>query len=629
MARLRTLIQSHSGMLVLLLAHGVMFWWVIASGSPWATGPVECAAGTMADTALGRIAWPLLDTFDGALGGMFVAGMTALPFYSLGATGLALKVAAWMSAVLALLVAYTLLDRHAAGAPKSRRFAALAGVAALGFSPPAVLHTQLTLGNWHWTQLLFDYGVALWALELLRAERAGERPGALPWLGFGVFTGLGVFNNLGSIPFLATSWAGLALFLPRAIGVRTIGRLLGAGSAAAVGAIPFLIKLSHEPFGRAGPSDQTLGRLSRLTPDPGRLLELTGEELAWALHVHDVLPGLGTKALAIAGLWVAVCWLGAALAGLAAIRWRAPGVAVPVLFAAAFCTAVSLIATDLSIGPLVFSNVRGLSARVVTPLLTALVLASAMGWTSVSDLLESGSVPHIALRIVALVPAAIGLVCFSALPSEMGVGGVQSYRASCMDVTGFYASKHFRDDPSLLLDRCQALSDPGVARACTVGAAWGGGFYAMEFAQVHERPRRWDSTQVALSPSAAAACSIFDESVRDRCLLGLGWHVGQLDWGKDKWPLLACSSLPVEDRGPCWRGVGFHLGDHLAPTPSRIGQLVARVPARWRRDAARGAGYSIGRTWADPDVPRAICARTGPLAEQGCADGILDALADR
>jgi hypothetical protein len=629
MARLRTLIQSHSAVLALLVAHGVMFWWVIASGSPWATGPVECAAGTMADTALGRIDWPLLDTFDGALGGMFVAGMTALPLYSLGATGLAMKLTAWISAVLALVVAYVLLDRHAAGGAGSRRFAALAGVAALGFGPPAVLHTQLTFGNWHWTQLLFDYGVALWALELLRAERAGDRPGALPWLGFGAFTGLGVFNNFGSLPFLAASWAGLALFLPRAIGVRTVGRLVGAGVAALVGATPFLVKMVHQPFGRAAPSDQTVGRLSRITPDPSRILELMGEELAWALHVHDVLPDMGSKALAMAGIWVAVCWIGLALASLAAIRRRALGVAVPVVFAVTFCAAVSVIQTDLSTGPLVFSNVRGLSARVVPPLLTALVLASAMGWTALSDLVDEGSVPRLVLRFVALVPAAIGFACFSALPSALDVGGVDSYRASCMDVTGYYASKHFRDDPSELFARCQGLSDPGVARACTAGAAWGAGYYALEFASRDERPTGWDPSQVALAPSAARACSEYEGSIRDRCLLGLGWHIGQLDWRRDKWPLRACSSLPLEDRGPCWRGVGFHLGDHLAPTPPRIGRLVARVPARWRRDAARGAGYSIGRTWADLAVARAICARTGPLAEQGCADGIEDALADR
>lgn len=631
MPRLRTLIQSHWGLLVLLLAHAVVFWWVVGSGSPWATGPVECAAGTMAEVALGRIDWPLLDTFDGALGGMFVGGMTAVPFYALGASGLAMKAAAWIYGVAALLVAYALLDRHGPGASGSRRFAALGGAAALAFAPPAVLHTQLTLGNWHWTQLVFDYGVALWALELLRAERAGDRPGAVPWLGFGLFTGLGLFNNLGSLPFLAASWAGLVLFLPRAIGVRTVGRLAGAGAAAAVGALPFLIKLAHQPFGRAAPSDQTVGRLSRIVPDPGRLLELTGDELAWALHIHDVLPNLGGRALALAGIWVALCWVGTAFAGLAAVRLRSLGAAVPVVFALAFCGAVFLIDTDLSAPPIAFSNVRGLSARVVPPLLTALILASAMGWTALGDLLEEGSVSRLALRLVVLLPAAIGFACFTALPARPvpDVGGVNSYRASCMDVNGYYASKHFRDDPAELFALCEALEDPGVARACGVGAAWGVGYYAMELATGEEQRLSADPSGFVFSASAAQACSAYDGWVRDRCLLGLGWHLGQFDWGKDRWPLRACSSLSKGDRGPCWRGVGFQLGDHLSTTPHRIGALVARVPARWRRDVARGAGYSIGRTWAGPVVASALCTNAGPLAEPGCLEGIQDALADR
>ncbi len=628
MSRLRTLIWSHSGVFALLLGHAVVFWWVLASGSPWATGPVECAAGTMADTALGHIDWPLLDTFDGALGGMFVAGMTAVPLYLFGATGLAMKAVAWLYAVLALLVVYALLDRHAPGAPGSRRFAALAGTAGLAFGPPAVLHTQLTVGNWHWTQLIFDYGAALWALELLRAERAGRRPGAWPWLAFGVFTGFGLFNNLGSLPFLAASWAGLVLLLPRAIGVRTLGRLAGASVGALLGMSPFLVKLVHAPFGRAAASDQTVGRLSRLAPDPGRLLELFGDELAWALHVHDVLPQLGQGALAMAGVWVAACWLGTLLAGAAALRRRALGAAVPVVFAALFCGAIFVIDTDLSPAPMAFSNIRGLSARVVPPLLTALLVGSAMGWTALGDRFGRGTALQWGARLVALVPGAIGAACLVAMAAHPvpDVGGINSYRASCMDVTGYYASKHFRDAPDALFARCEALADPGQARACGVGAAWGAGYYAMAFGP---RPVGGEGPTFVFSAAAASACADYDGWRRERCLLGLGWHVGQLDWGRERWPLQACSSLEGEDRGLCWRGIGFQLGDHLAPTPRRIGDLVARAPARWRRSVARGAGYSMGRTWADPAVAQALCAQTGPLAAAGCAEGIADALTDR
>lgn len=628
MARLRTWLTSHRGLAILLLAHATLFWWVVSSGTPWGTGPMECAAGTMADVVLGRVDWPVLDSFDGALGGMFVSALSAVPLFLFGPSGFAMKATAFGWAVLALVIAYLLLDRHGPGEAGTRRFAALAGAAGLAFGPPAVFHSQLTFGNWHWTQLVFDYGVALAALELLAAERAGRRPGALPWLGFGLLTGFGLFNNFGSLPFLGIAWGGLLLFLPRAIGARALGRLLGAGVAALIGMTPFLAKVVHQPFGRAAASDQTAGRLSQITVDPNRVLQLLSDELAWALHVHDLLPQLGDVALALAGLWVAVCWLGTLVAGAVAVQARALGVAVPVLFALAFCGALLLIDANLSTVPIVFSNIRGVSARIVGPLLTALVLASAVGWVALADSFEGSALARVAGRSVALIPAAIGLATFLAAPAHPapGVGDLGSYRASCMDVTGFYASKHFRDDPEALQKRCEQLADPGVMRACTTGAAWGAGYYGLEFGA---GPPNWPQDRIAFSPRARSGCDRFDGRIRERCLLGLGWAVGQRDWGRDRWPLRACESLPAKDRGLCWRGVGFQLGDHLAPTPSRIGQLVLRAPARWRDEVARGAGYSMGRTWADPEVPRALCHAAGPEVEEACVRGIDDALTDR
>ena len=629
MSRLRSLIASHRVLAGVLLVHAALFWSVVGSGSPWATGPVECAAGTMADIALGRIDWPLLDSFDGALGGMFVAGMVALPLFAVGAGAWAMKATAWLFAAGALLIVYLLVDRHGPGTPGTRRFAGLAAVAGLAFGPPAVFHTQLTFGNWHWTQLVFDYGVALVALELLAAEAAGRRPGAGPWVGFGLLTGLGIFNNFGSLPFLAIAWGGLALLLPRAIGVRAVGRLLGATAGALVGVAPFLAKLAHAPFGRAAASDQTAGRLARITADPSRVLDLMGEELAWALHVHDVLPQLGAHAATMAGAWVAICWLGTAVAAVIAVRGRCMGAAVPVLFAAAFCGALLLIETNLDVFPLDFSNVRGVGARVVPPLLTALIVAAAMGWSALASSVR-GPV-RVGIGVVALVPAAIGLATLAAASSHpaQAVGGVGSYRSSCMDVTAFYASKHFGEAREDLQARCAALADPGVALACTAGAAWGAGYYRMEFATGDAVPAGWEPRRAAFSADARRACDPFTDRIRARCLLGLGWAVGQRDWGRDRWPLAACDSLPAGDRESCWRGIGFQLGDHLAYTPERIGQLVLRAPVRWRRAVAHGAGYSMGRTWADPAVPRALCEATGPIARRGCVEGIDEALTDR
>ena len=625
MARLGTIVSTHRGLCALLVGHALVFWWVVGSGTPWATGPVECAAGTMSEVALGRIDWPVLDTFDGALGGMFVAGMLATPLFLVGAGGLGIKLVAWAFAVAVLLVVYRLIDAYAVG--ESRRFAALAAAAGLAFGPPALLHPQVVFGNWHWTELVFDYGLVLVAFELLRRERAGGA-GPVGWLAFGGLSGLAIFNSIGSLPFVAVAWGGLALALPRAIGTRAVGRFAAATAAACIGALPFLVKLAHTPFGRAVPTDQTVGRLSRIAVEPGRIFQLMGEELAWALHLHDVLPHLGNRALVLAGVWVGVCWFGLALAAVVAVRRRRPVVAVPVVFAALFCGALLLIDTPLDVVPVPFSNIRGVSARVVPPLLAALVVGAALGWTALGDTLGVGSTGRLVTRLLALVPCAIGLAGISAIPSRAAgdAGEPAAYRASCMDVTAFFASKHFRDAPQELRARCSAL-EPEVGRACAAGAAWGAGYYALAFSGTG--PEGWDPRMPALDPAAAEPCAELPSPTRERCLLGLGWAVGQRDWGRERWPLTSCSSLEPADRGPCWRGVGFHLGDHVAYTPERIGQLVARVPARWRADVARGAGYSMGRTWADPAVPRSLCAEAGPLVERGCVLGIDDALTDR
>ena len=180
-ARIWDVLKRHRGLSALLAVHAVLFWAVIAAGSPWATAGVECASGAMAEGMLGSSSWSPWDLFHGALGGMFVAALAGLPLFAVfGVTALGMKILVWLCAVVVVVVAYHLLDRT-----EGRRAAAI-GAAGLVFAPPALFHVSSVYGNWHWTQAVFDYGVTLVALEL---ARRGAAAGLRSWAAMGLVTG--------------------------------------------------------------------------------------------------------------------------------------------------------------------------------------------------------------------------------------------------------------------------------------------------------------------------------------------------------------------------------------------------------------------------------------------------------
>ncbi|MCP4872379.1 MAG: hypothetical protein GY898_27080 [Proteobacteria bacterium] len=614
---------THGGLLLLLAVHAALYAWIVGSASPWATAPLECAPGAMAELMLDGSDWSIWDTFHGALGGMFVSASAGLPLLAaLGVKAGTLKLLAWLTAVVVIGVVYALLDRH------ESRTAALLGATGIAFGPPALFHVQAVFGNWHWTQLFFDYGVVLLALELARQPRP-----AWAWGLFGFATGVGIFNCIGSLPFMAVGW--LALLV--AAGARGVAPKLGAAvGGAVVGGAPFLYKLLiHRPFGLPeSPGDQTLGRLSRLSVEPSKALDLVYPELPWALHIHDALPTWsGQVTWRIETAWVVITWLGLGAAVVFGVglwktnRRHLPVALVPALFALLFAGAYVVLDTKLRMLPLDFTNVREASHRTIPPLLAALAVGSGIGWARLAE--RWPRVRGVMLALGAL-PAVIGAGTMLALvPADApaSVSTVSSYRAVCFDALGHFAAGAFRGDPAAGHEVCEGLRDPARAASCQRGVAWGTGFFGGRLGAVADadRPVDFEPGAIGFTAEGRAVCDSLPDGSRADCLLGVGWSAGASNWGVGPWPLKACDSFADEaDRAGCWRGVGFPVGDHLHPTPAKAVGLLGRVPQDRRALVAEGMGLAIARSYGTPAMANWLCDRIGGRDAAACRRGVAD-----
>lgn len=620
---MRNLLIAHKGFCAILALQAAVFWAVVGTASPWTTAPMECAPGAMAEVLLGPSSWSVWDSFHGALAGMLLAALAGLPlFAAFGATGAVVKVVVWATVVALLSIVYLLVDRH------ESRPAALLATGGLAFCPPVLFHPATVLGNWHWTQLAFDYGLVLFALELARRPR-----GPVVWGLFGLASGLALFNCIASLPFVAVAWGLLAL----AAGGRHTARRFGAALAGgAVGVLPYLYKLLlHRPYGLPHvPADRTVGRLTRVEFQPERLLDLVYPELPWALHVHDVVSWLPDPAtLRMELVWTGVTWIGlVAAAGLGIRRWRRgppgerwllPVALVPALFAALFALAYASLNTHLDMLPLRFTNVREPGHRILPPILAALVIGSGIGWARLAEALPRARPAMLALAIL---PLLVGLVSQVSMIQPGAPGDLAAYRGSCGDALGFNAAASFRGDAVAVQQACTGLGDAAMEEDCRVGAAWGVGFHGCRVGTltVEQAPPGWDRSSLALVPEARVVCDALEPESRGQCLFGLGWFVGMLSWGQPTWPIDACDSLLAEaDRTACWRGVGFPAGDHLHPSPWKVGAVLEAVPpSRWE-EVAWGAGVAIGRTWSSREYGEWLCEETGMEEVEACKAGVV------
>lgn len=608
------LLAAHRGLAAIIAGQAAVFALVLGSGSPWTTASLECASGAMGTALLdGDVGWSIWDTFHGALGGMLVSAGTGAPLFALlgGVGPIGVKLLAFAAAAGLVVIVYALLDRH------ESREAALLAASGLAFCPPVLFHVATVFGNWHWTQLLFDYGSVLAAAELARRER-----GALAWSAFGLLVGFGLFNCMGSLPFLTIAVV-MALLSSRP-GPR---RLVAAAGGAAVGVAPFLYKLLlHHPFGLPDlAADQTVQRLQRLSLDVTRLPDLVYPGLPWSLHLHDAWPAMSLGAAwRIESGWTAIVWIGTvAAAALAARGLRGPdrkievGLAAP-LFVLAFAAVYSVLDMPLRVLPLEFTNVREPGHRMLPPLLVALVVGSAVGWSR----LARGRRGRPLLLLVGALPAVVGLASQLSLTATDApeTSGASSYRAVCFDGLGHFAAGSFRENVDEGLAACGQLGDAGREHDCARGLAWGTGFFAVRMQGTN------DAGSPGLDETLLRRCDSFiDPALRSDCLVGVGWYIGAANWGVGVWPLGSCESIAEPaDRADCWRGVGFPVGDHLHPTPDKAAILLGRVPEEWRTEVAAGAGLAIGRTYSDPVHAAWLCDRIGERDADECRAGVTD-----
>ena len=629
------------GVLAVLLVHQALLWAAVLTGNPQATVTWDCVAGSMAEDALRGWAFSPLDSFDGVLGGMFLASLVGLPlFKAVGVTGLAVK---GVSVTLAgAVVAGAGLVWARALGPRAGMLAA----AAVAFLPPVAFIASLILGNWHFTEVGFELALTGVLLGVIWGRGRGD-PLSVRWaLGTGVLAGLAVFNCFATAVFLPALYAvGWATSRSRAS-----WRSAGAHAAGLlVGLAPLWFKvLVHQPYGIAG------GGSVRVPPEAtnvglslGKLVGLVDGAFQQGLHFDTALstPAGSFASSGLAGLASAALLLGWALLALrvspsmlALVRGCLPGreasadevspAAIPVLMAAIFL--VALLASDMNLRhvPWYLSNPRDHDHIVLIPWLAQLALCGALLADSLRYERTTGTVRGGELGISSRLGSVIGALPIACvvLAGMIGLGAfvvpdagtprsASAFRGSCWDVKGFMLAPHL----GLEFESGRALCEEyGEQQGweCSRGVAWAVGYFGVE-AYMEES-----------QGTPAAACQEMPDPWRAECLRGVGWGLSSGGGGdvSDGFEMAGvCDALsPAEDARWCWRGVGFPIGDHLGSSPERLRRAMEDLPVNRRADVAEGAGALLGRTYSAEETAQGLCAQWGEDLAASCMRGVQD-----
>jgi len=559
-----------------------------------------------------------------------VLALAAMPFYLLlGVTPLASKLAVYCTASGLVVLTYVLLDRN------ESRAAALVTASGFAFTPPALFFASAALGNLHWTQLLFDYGLVLFGLELLRREGSYRA-----WVLFGLLGGLAVFHSPGSIPFVGISVLGTVL-LTRP-GWRRIACL---GGALLIGAAPFFYKVFvHRAFGLAsGSGEQTVGRLRPRGLDLSSLSALVYPEGAEGLLFQQTMqewPLQPGWLLAIA--WTLVTWLGLGvlLVGLRQEGWlrqsqrRLLVGVVPLLFVGVYLAATAWIpgARLHQVEP-EFMNVRENGFRNLPVLWAGLLVGAGIGWTRLATRL--GGVRARFVLALAAVPAVCGVLGgFSVVETKGPVEdrSIGSYRAVCFDAFGVFAAASLKAAPWRGTEVCELLETAAARRECAIGSAWGVGMThtGLPIRPTERQEQDIGSPTFQIPDRTKEACERLAGDLVGECYFGVGWTIGGQFWGRSEWPSTACDSLPEgTPRDACWTGLGFKVGDHLHSYPRAMSRVLSQVPQDRRGAAAEGAGVGLGRGFGDESWATSFCERMRSPESGACALGVQRSFAIR
>ncbi len=641
-----------------------LLWAVLRGHNPETTVTFDCVSGAMGYEALRGWSFSPFDSYDGVLGGMFVASLVGLPLFAVfGVTGLSVKLVSALLSALLTIATWWLWSRH-----RSMLDGVLAA-AAVVLVPPLVFISSLMMGHWHFTELLFETLCVLFLYHLVFTRPADTAPSGALLAGFGLLLGLALFNCFASVVFFPA----FLLFLWAALKERLRpghGLLLGAGLL--VASSPLWWKLFvHVPYGveqsiRPGIPPQVTH--SRFHWDEIRDM-FAGGGFSGAMHFDTAFGGnppnsvlLGLAALVTAGLFLG--WLlmmvrvapsvrlllVALLPGRPALdRSRISAAAMPPVMAGLYGLAYILSGLHLRRLPWWLSNPRDHAHLALVPWVVLMAVCGALLVASLVRESRSGAAPagelplpgwlsskeaivvSAALVLAVQLPSAVGIAAMVQSPLP-GVAVGDTYRGHCWDVFGFYMAPYLSHDIGRVSESCDRFGEVGRVE-CYRGGAWALGFFSTSRALLAGEHGDSGPLGVDRAGGSAAVCLSLPVPWRQECLRGVGWALrtgGTGDVSDVKVRSADCDILvEEEDRRACWWGVGFPLGDHLASTPARLRQSLRNIPAKRQQWMVEGAGAQVGRTYGSLSVMEAICSSWGEEYKDSCLEGVNNSLSFR
>lgn len=658
--------RRHLPFVAVAAIHQLGFWAVVLSNNPQATVTFDCVSGNMAADILRGFAYSPLDTYDGILGGMVLGAASGLPLFALlGISGGTVKAAAGLWSLGTVLVGMLFLDRC------FDRRSAIVGGLLLALPMPTMFLASTILGNWHYTELLFELAVA-GGLCWLVWGGGGARRG--PLFAFGLLCGLALFNCFGSLIFFGAFWLVMWAMLRARAGWQGVAAYVAGG---AIGAAPLWAKLLlHTPYGAPvlaeGGGAAVPKELVTLSIDPSKIGQLVLDNgFSWGLHFQDVLdvPRGTVLSMTLATLVTVTLFAGwllllvrtgpsirRLLVGLLPGRSVAadsisPAV-VPALMGGAYALAWLLSDMNVAVRPWYLANVRDLGHATLIPWAMTMGLCCAVLFGRLVAQGRGGDV-HPGERSLPARPllmvfgwallATIGADAYGIARASGGArvavegsagGGASIYRGQCHDVHGFYMGPHVLGAgaatvdgrplaATAYIDRAVQACDPYGATAgpeCVRGVAWSLGFAQVEF----------EDDTFEEGPVRGNECLLLPAPWRLECLRGMGWALQSMGEGG-----IVAASMETErcddfdapaDRAACWRGVGFPLGDHLSNRPERLMRALLDFRPDRRVEIARGAATHLGRTYSAWSWMTGMCERWDEGYRAACVAGLEDSM---
>ena len=648
-------VRRYLPLLILVAVQQGFLWMVFLSQNPEATVTWDCVAGAMGYDALRGWSFSPIDSFDGVLGGMFVASLVGLPMFAvLGVTGLTVKATSALLIAALTIITWLTWTRFSGGL-----HGVLAAVAVI-LVPPLVFISSLMMGQWHFTELIFE-GLA--ALVLFRLVFSGRPDQPLPvsgLLGLGLVLGLALFNCFASLvffpAFLGLLWAAGKNRLGPLHGAALVGGLLAASSPG------WWKLLGHRPYGIEQAARASIPPQARHSPfHLSELFDMIpGGGFAGAMHFDTAFGGeaLGGLAWALSvavtvGLFVG--WLGMLVRVSPSIvrtvrsliprmPCASPGrlspAALPPVMAGLYGLAYLLSELRLEHLDWWLSNPRDHGHTALVPWVVWMAISGALLLGSlVSEWRGDGcpegerSTPGWMPRAGVVAVAAV-LVASVQLPSVVGIAAMRAevapqarasefYRGHCWDVFGFYMAPHLQLDPDQISEGCDRYGEVGRVE-CYRGGAWAMGFL-MTSGQIDAAVRGGVSPLSGADGGGAALCLDRPALWRAECLRGVGWALssgGAGDVSADESIAHECDQLSsADDRRACWLGVGFPIGDHLNSTPPRLRRRLLDFPEDRRQWVVEGAGGQVGRSYGSRAAMARVCATWGVEYEESCMRG--------